>query len=60
MEWWDADVEQAIVLQRELAQRVDTKNGFDLGRLKTIAGVDASYKDVSTAAVVVLSIPTSN
>ena len=57
MAWWDATVDQAIALQRELAPRVETTNGFDLEKLRVIAGVDASYRDLSKAAVVVLSFP---
>ena len=57
MDRWDTSVAEAVALQRELASRVVSRNGFDPGTLKTIAGVDASYKDVSTAAVVVLCFP---
>jgi deoxyribonuclease V len=57
MEWWDTSVEQAVALQRELASQVEARDGFDLAALKVVAGVDASYRDVSTAAVVVLSFP---
>ena len=52
MEWWDTSVERAIALQREMASQVEARDGFDPAALKVIAGVDASYRDVSTAAVV--------
>ncbi len=56
-QWWDASVEQAIALQRELALQVEARDGFEPEKLTTIAGVDASYRDVSRAVVVVLSFP---
>ena len=55
---WDLAPDEAIALQRELRARVQTTNDFDPGALKTVAGIDASYKgDEGRAAVVVLSYP---
>jgi len=54
---WDLTPEEAVALQKELAARVQTTNGFDPSAVRTIAGVDASYKDEGLAAVVVLSYP---
>jgi len=55
---WNLDPKDAISLQRELAQQVDTKTPIDVNAISTVAGVDVSVKnDVSRAAVVVLSFP---
>lgn len=54
---WDLTVEEAVALQKSLAARVETANGFDPEAIKTVAGIDASYKDDGLAAVVVLSFP---
>jgi deoxyribonuclease V len=61
---WDVTPAEAVALQRELSARVVRANGFDPAALRTIAGIDASYRDdpetgagVSRAAVVVLSYP---
>lgn len=61
---WDLTPQEAVALQKELAARVERTNGFDPGALRTIAGIDASYRDdpqtgtgISRAAVVVLSYP---
>jgi deoxyribonuclease V len=55
---WDVSVEEAIALQRRLRGLVQQRNGFELEQVRTVAGVDASYKDeVGRAAVVVCSFP---
>lgn len=54
---WDVSVEEAIRIQKTLAPQVQQSNGFDPAMIRTIAGLDASYKDVGLAAVTVLSYP---
>jgi deoxyribonuclease V len=54
---WDLTPAEAVALQKEMAARVETTNGFDPAAIRTVAGVDASYRDEGTAAVVVLSYP---
>ncbi|MDX1931615.1 MAG: deoxyribonuclease V [Capsulimonadales bacterium] len=59
MPWhrWDLTVDEAIAVQRELAAQVRTTNDFDPDALRTVAGIDASYRDEGKASVVVLSYP---
>ena len=57
MHRWDLTPEEAIALQRELAARIQTTNGFDPDAIKSIAGIDVSLKGEGQAAVVVLSYP---
>lgn len=54
---WDLTPEEAIAVQKELARRVERTNGFDPTAVRAVAGIDASYKDIGRAAVVVLSYP---
>jgi deoxyribonuclease V len=54
---WDLDPDEAVALQRRLRPLVQRTNGFDPATVHTVAGVDASYLDLSRAAVVVLSFP---
>jgi deoxyribonuclease V len=54
---WDVTPEEAIEIQQQLRGRVQLTNGFDPAKVRTIAGIDASYRDMSRAAVVVLSFP---
>jgi deoxyribonuclease V len=54
---WDLRADDAIALQRQLRPLVQHTNGFDPDALRIVAGVDASYGDLSRAAVVVLSFP---
>jgi deoxyribonuclease V len=54
---WDLTVEEAIALQKSLATRVQQTNGFDPEKIRTVAGVDASYKDEGLAAISILSFP---
>jgi deoxyribonuclease V len=57
---WEMSVEEAVALQKSLASRVETSNGFDPAAIRTIAGVDASYKEEGNAAIAVLSYPDLN
>src|SRR5262252_4907034 len=52
---WDVTPEQAIEIQRRLRSRVQLSNGFEPAQLRTIAGIDASYRELARAAVVVHS-----
>ena len=61
---WDLTPAEAIALQTEMAARVRPANDFDPEAVRSIAGIDASYRDdpvtglgVSRAAVVVLGYP---
>lgn len=54
---WDLTPEEAIALQQELRQRVQTTNGFDPDAIRTVAGIDVSLKGEGQAAIVVLSYP---
>ncbi len=53
---FDLSPSEAIALQKQMASQVEIKP-LDLSTLRTVAGIDASYKDGGTAAVVVLSYP---
>ncbi|MDJ0890489.1 MAG: deoxyribonuclease V [Gammaproteobacteria bacterium] len=55
---WDVTPKRAVAIQRELRDRVITRDGF--GELKRVAGVDVGFEDngrVTRAAVVVLRLP---
>jgi deoxyribonuclease V len=57
---WDVSASEAMAIQRQLRSQVLTTGGITLTTLKTIAGVDASYRDKTgeaKAAVVVLAFP---
>jgi len=54
---WDLAPQEAIALQRRLAERV--RREPDLGEVRRVAGVDASYRNqTAVGAVVVLDYPT--
>jgi deoxyribonuclease V len=55
---WDLSPEEAVALQQELRARVREAPSIPLEAIHTIAGIDASYKDIARAAVVVFSYPT--
>lgn len=57
MHSWDVSPTEAVALQKELAQRVSRRNSLPLDTIKTIAGVDASYKDQGFAVIVVMTFP---
>ena len=54
---WDVIPTEAVAIQQRLRGMVRAANAVSLEALGTVAGVDASYKDDSYAAVVVLSFP---
>lgn len=54
---WDLTPEEAVTLQRELAARVQTTDGFDPAALTNVAGIDVSLAGAGQAAVIVLSWP---
>jgi deoxyribonuclease V len=54
---WNPSPSQAVALQEQLAGRVIRKSGIRLRKIRTVAGVDAQYRDgLTTAAVVVVDI----
>lgn len=55
---WNVTPQQAIALQKELAQEVIATQPIDLDNIHLVAGVDVSVKDdISQAAVVILTYP---
>src|SRR5262245_33438002 len=54
---WNVSLEEAIAIQQRLRTRVRHSTPFRLEDVRTVAGIDALYSDVSRAAVVVLSFP---
>ena len=55
---WNVSVEEALELQNRLRSLVSTTNGFIPGEIKTVAGIDAFYRqEEGRAAVVVFSFP---
>jgi deoxyribonuclease V len=54
---WDVSPEEAVAIQQRLRERVREAPPVALERIHTIAGMDASYKDLARAAVVVFSFP---
>lgn len=55
---WDLPVSEARTLQAELAAKVVAETTFSPSAVRTVAGVDVSFRgNVASAAVVVLSFP---
>lgn len=54
---WDLSAEEAIALQHALRGRLNDAPPIAPDAIHTIAGVDASYRDLARAAVVVFSYP---
>jgi deoxyribonuclease V len=54
---WNVSADEAVAIQQRLRALVVRENGFDPAQVRTIAGIDASYRDKAYAAVVVLSLP---
>ena len=54
---WDVTPEEAVKMQQGLRSRVSLVPALKLEDIRTVAGIDALYSDVSRAAVVVLSFP---
>jgi deoxyribonuclease V len=57
MHAWDVSVASAVEIQQRLRPLVVRENGFDPAQARTIAGVDASYRETARAAIVVLTLP---
>jgi deoxyribonuclease V len=54
---WDVSEDEAVAIQQRLRALVVRENRFDPAQVRTIAGIDASYRDKAYAAVVVLALP---
>ena len=55
---WSLTPTEAIALQKQLADQVDTSTALDLEHIQTVAGVDCSVKNnISRAAIVVMRYP---
>ncbi len=55
---WDLSSQDAIQLQKDLAEKLISNQPIDINAVKLVAGVDVSVKNnVSQAAVVVLTFP---
>jgi deoxyribonuclease V len=54
---WDVSPEEAVAIQQRLRERVGEASPVAMGQIHRIAGIDASYKDLARAAVVVFSFP---
>ena len=54
---WDVSPLEAVEIQQRLRSLVRQEPAIALDAIRTVAGVDVSYKDVSRAAVVVLAFP---
>ena len=54
---WNVSPEEAVAIQQRLRHLVRQTPALSLDAIRTVAGIDASYKDVSRAVVVVLSFP---
>jgi deoxyribonuclease V len=54
---WDVTPDQAVAIQQRLRSLVRLENALPLDRVRTIAGIDAAYKEGARAAVVLLSFP---
>jgi deoxyribonuclease V len=54
---WEVSPEEAVAIQQRLRPLVQRTNSFALESLRTVAGVDAAYREGGRAAVVVLSYP---
>lgn len=57
MHAWDVTEAEAIAIQRELALQVQRTGTLTLADIHTVAGIDASYKEIGQAAIAVLSFP---
>ena len=54
---WDVSLDEAIALQQRLRPLIQQSNSVPLDQLQTVAGVDASYREIGQAAIVVFSFP---
>jgi deoxyribonuclease V len=54
---WDVTEAEAITIQKELAPQVQRTGTLTLDQIHVVAGIDASYKEIGRAAVIVFSFP---
>jgi deoxyribonuclease V len=54
---WNVSIEEAIAIQQRLRPLIQESQSIALDQVRTVAGVDASYRDVGQAAIVVFSFP---
>ncbi|HEV2457064.1 MAG TPA: deoxyribonuclease V [Ktedonobacterales bacterium] len=57
MHEWNVPLEEAVALQQRLRTLVQQEGSIKREDVRTVAGIDASYRDVARAAVVVLAFP---
>jgi deoxyribonuclease V len=57
MHAWDVTEAEAIAIQQQLRGQVQRSGTIRAEDVRTVAGIDASYKDIGQAAIVVLSFP---
>lgn len=54
---WDVSPDEAIAIQQRLRAGIPVVEPIALDQIRTIAGIDASYREVGRAAIVVFSFP---
>ena len=54
---WDVSPEEAVAVQRQLRGEVAHGEPVALDQIHTVAGVDASYREIGRAAIAVFSFP---
>jgi len=54
---WDVPADEAVAIQNRLRQEAPAADPIALADIHTVAGVDAAYGDIGTAAVAVFSFP---
>lgn len=54
---WDVSPDEAIAIQQRLRAKIPVVEPIALDQIHTIAGIDASYREVGRAAIVVFSFP---
>jgi deoxyribonuclease V len=54
---WDVSPDEAIAIQQRLRAEIPAVEPIALDQISTIAGIDASYREVGRAAIVVFSFP---
>ncbi len=54
---WDVTEAEAIAIQQQLRGQVLRSGSLRMEDVRTVAGIDASYKEIGQAAIVVLSFP---
>ena len=54
---WDVSPEEAVAIQRRLRDELARGEPVTLDQIHTVAGVDASYREIGRAAIAVFSFP---